>query len=193
MDKGGYGRGCEIRYKVGKMADNLPLDYSCPHPFLPGRFQPPLLPPPSLPPAYVPSNRCSSFTTNAETLNARAKAYAVLLYLAGSRIVPAFLFLSLAVRQKGAEGDGSMNVRDGENCACTLKHVQIHTWPEVAVAFTYTENCRSAEYSRPRVRRYLNALHTVTCRAAVASSASLCTPLLHPFYLSAPAVFAGAP
>lgn len=22
---------CEVRYKVGKMADNLPLDYSCPH------------------------------------------------------------------------------------------------------------------------------------------------------------------
>jgi len=34
VDKGGYGRGCEIRYKVGKMADNLPLDYSCPHPSL---------------------------------------------------------------------------------------------------------------------------------------------------------------
>lgn len=34
MDKGGYGRECEIRYKVGKMADNLPLDYSCPHPSL---------------------------------------------------------------------------------------------------------------------------------------------------------------
>lgn len=34
VDKGGYGRECEIRYKVGKMADNLPLDYSCPHPSL---------------------------------------------------------------------------------------------------------------------------------------------------------------
>lgn len=53
------------------MADNLPLDYSCPHPLsllplLPPRdFTPP-------PPAHVPGNRCSSFATNRETLNARA-------------------------------------------------------------------------------------------------------------------------
>lgn len=98
VDKGGYGRGCEIRYKVGKMADNLPLDYSCPHPCLPptpGDSNRPLSPAAPLPPllAYVPGNRCSSFTTDAETLNARAKAYTVLLYLAAvpSAVPPAFL------------------------------------------------------------------------------------------------------
>lgn len=46
------------------MADNLPLDYSCPHPSLDDSTPPPL--------AHVPGNRCSSFATNRETLNARA-------------------------------------------------------------------------------------------------------------------------
>lgn len=53
------------------MADNLPLDYSCPHPL----SLLPLLPPRDStppPPAHVPGNRCSSFATNRETLNARA-------------------------------------------------------------------------------------------------------------------------
>lgn len=44
------------------MADNLPLDYSCPHP--PSTIPPPL--------AYVPGNRCSSFGDGEEqSLRAR--------------------------------------------------------------------------------------------------------------------------
>lgn len=44
----------------------MPLDYSCPHPSLDDSTPLPL--------AYVPGNRCSSFATDRETLNARASS-----------------------------------------------------------------------------------------------------------------------
>lgn len=100
VDKGGYGRECEIRYKVGKMADNLPLDYSCPHPSLDDSDLH-LLRPPSWS-MYRVIDVLLLLTTNAETLNARAKAYSVPLYLAPVLLSPPLF--SLAARQLREDG-----------------------------------------------------------------------------------------
>ena len=71
------------------MADNLPLDYSCPHPSLDDSTPPPL--------AHVPGNRCSSFVTNRETLNARASILPFLHPLPHSLVLSFALSLSFSL------------------------------------------------------------------------------------------------
>lgn len=100
MDKGGYGRECEIRYKVGKMADNLPLDYSYPHPSLDDSDL--HLHRTPLPWSMYRVIDVLLLHDQRRRCNARAKAYSILLYLAPVLLSPPLF--SLAARQEETGG-----------------------------------------------------------------------------------------